>query len=93
MRKIKEVLRFKWALGMSNRRIAVSCGIARPMVSEYLLRAQSAGLSWPVPEDMSDARLERLLFPPPPDLPTSTKMGHPLRRHSVVGVLWMTSHE
>ena len=27
MRKIREVLRLKWAVGMSNRRIAVSCGI------------------------------------------------------------------
>ena len=62
MRKIREVLRLKWAVGMSNRRIAVNCGIARPTVSEYLRRAESAGLGWPVPADMSDARLERLLF-------------------------------
>ncbi len=73
MRKIREVLRLKWAVGMSNRRIAVSCGIGRPTVSEYLRRAESAGLGWPVPEDMSDARLERLLFPPPPDLPASAR--------------------
>ena len=73
MRKIREVLRLKWAVGMSNRRIAVSCGIARPTVSEYVRRAESAGLGWPVPEDMSDARLERLLFPPPPDLPASAR--------------------
>ena len=44
MRKIREVLRLKWAVGMSNRRIAVSCGNGRPMVSEYLRRAESAGL-------------------------------------------------
>ena len=48
MRKIREVLRLKWSVGMSNRRIAVSCGIARPTVSEYLRRAESAGLGWPV---------------------------------------------
>ena len=56
MRKIREVLRLKWAVGMSNRRIAVSLGIARPTVSEYVRRAESAGLGWPVPEDMSDDR-------------------------------------
>ena len=73
MRKIREVLRLKWAVGMSNRRIAASCGVSRPTVSEYLRRAESAGLSWPLPADASDACLERLLFPPPPDLPTSAR--------------------
>ena len=38
MRKIKEVLRLKWSKRLSNRRIASSCGIARPTVSEYLRR-------------------------------------------------------
>ena len=69
MRKIKEVLRLKWGKGMSNRKIATSSGIGRPTVSEYLRRATEAGLSWPLPADLDDARLERLLFPPLPDLP------------------------
>ena len=73
MRKIREVLRLRWAVGMSNRRIAASCGVSRPTVSKYLRRAESAGLSWPLPSDASDARLERLLFPPPPDLPASAR--------------------
>ena len=73
MRKIREVLRLKWAAGMSNRRIAASCGVSRPTVSEYLRRAESAGLSWPLPSDASDACLERLWFPPPPDLPASAR--------------------
>ena len=72
MRKIREVLRLKWAAGMSNRRIAASCGVSRPTVSEYLRRAESAGLSWRLPADASDARLERLLFPPP-DVPASAR--------------------
>ena len=36
MRKIKEVLRLKWGKGMSNRKIAASCGSGRPTVGEYL---------------------------------------------------------
>ena len=44
MRKIREVLRLKWAAGMSNRRIAASCGVSRPTVSEYLRRADVGGL-------------------------------------------------
>ena len=73
MRKIREVLRLKWGNGMSNRRIAVSSGIGRPTVSEYLRRAEEAGLSWPLPDDLDDARLELLLFPPPPDLPAQER--------------------
>jgi transposase len=73
MRKIREVLRLKWGKGMSNRKIATSCGIGRPTVSEYLRRAEEAGLSWPLPADLDDSRLERLLFPPPPDLPAQVR--------------------
>ncbi|MEZ5554672.1 IS21 family transposase [Haliea sp.] len=73
MRKIKEVLRLKWAQGMSNRKIATSCGIGRPTVSEYLRRAEEAGLTWPLPADLDDSCLERLLFPLPPDLPAQER--------------------
>jgi transposase len=73
MRKIKDVLRLKWAKGLSNRKIATSSGIGRPTVSEYLRRATEAGLSWPLPVDLDEARLERLLFPPPPDLPAQAR--------------------
>ena len=43
MRKIKEVLRLK-ASKMSNRKIAVCCGIGRSTVADYLQRAADAGL-------------------------------------------------
>ena len=38
MRQIREVLRQKWALGLSKRQIAAGCGISRPTVGEYLKR-------------------------------------------------------
>ena len=65
MRKIKEVLRLKWANGLSDRKIARSCGIGRPTIKKYLLKAEQAGLSWPLPDDWDDARLEQCLFPEP----------------------------
>ena len=55
MRKIKEVLRLKWVSGLSNRQIAASCGIGRPTVSEYLRRAELAGLRWPLSDDLDEA--------------------------------------
>ena len=66
MRKIKEILRLRYEAGLSNRQIARSGSVGRTTVAEYVSRAAAAGLSWPLPEGMDEARLERLLFPPPP---------------------------
>jgi transposase len=73
MRKINEVLRLKHHCGVSNRDIACSCGVARSTVAEYLRRAAAAGLTWPLPEDLDDGRLEAMLFPPPPVLPPESR--------------------
>ena len=62
MRKIREVLRLKCECRLSNRKIAKSTSIARSTVSDYIQRAKSAGLSWPLPHDMDDAQLEQVLF-------------------------------
>ena len=66
MRKIREVLRLKWENGLSNRAIARSCSISPTTVSEYIRRASAAGLRWPLPENLDDDQLCRLLFPAPP---------------------------
>jgi len=68
MRQIREVLRQKWGLGLSNRRISDSCGVSRPTVAEYLRRAKAAGLSWPLSSELDDAELERKLFPAAPSI-------------------------
>ena len=62
MRKIKEVVRLG-AQGLSPRRIGESLGIGRTTVQECLGRARAAGLSWPLPEELSDADLEQRLYP------------------------------
>ena len=63
MRKIREILRLKWACRLSNRQVAASCGMARSTVAETLYRAKAAGLSWPLPEDLDDTQLEARLYP------------------------------
>jgi transposase len=63
MRKISEVLRLKWACGLSNRAIARSCHLSHSTVSEYLKRAQAAGLKWPLPEALGEDGLYLTLFP------------------------------
>ena len=62
MRKIKEVLRLKHEHGLSDRQIALSCGIARSTVGEYLMRARAAGITWPL-AGLDDAAIESRLFP------------------------------
>ena len=71
MRQIREVLRQKWGLGLSNRQIARSCGLSRPTVAKYLRRAKAAGLWWPLSGEIDDDELERKLFPPPPSILTA----------------------
>lgn len=66
MRKIREVLRLKWELQLSDRKIARSLGVSRSTVAEYVRRAQEAGLTWPLVDELDDVALEGRLFPPPP---------------------------
>jgi len=63
MRKTQEILRLKFSCGLSNRDIAKSISGSRSTIGDYVLRAKAAGLSWPLPEGMDEASLERLLFP------------------------------
>jgi hypothetical protein len=63
MRKIREVIRLKYYCNRSIREISGSCGIGRGTVGDYLHRAKAAGLSWPLPDDLSDTALEQQLFP------------------------------
>jgi transposase len=73
MRKFNEVLRLKHHCGLSKRQIAQSCQISRSTVADYLWRAEQAGVSWPLPQDLTDQELEQKLFPPQTALPLQTK--------------------
>jgi len=63
MRLIKEVLRLKFESCLSLRQIARSLNIGLGTVSLHLKRAKAAGISWPLPVDLGDNGLERILFP------------------------------
>ncbi len=63
MRLIRDVLRLKYEAGLSERAISATLGISKGAIGSYLSRARAAGLSWPLPAELGDAALERLLFP------------------------------
>nr|WP_306768073.1 IS21 family transposase [Bradyrhizobium sp. MOS002] len=96
MRKIREVLRLKYACGVSDRVISRSVGIGRTAIAEYVRRAAVIGITWPIPEELDDTALERKLFAPagynPPRSKPLPDWGHvhaELRRRSVtLALLW-----
>jgi transposase len=61
MRDAREIIRLK-ASSVSTHEIARRLGMPRSTVRETLRRAEGAGLSWPLPEDMSDSALEAALY-------------------------------
>src|SRR5947209_7224665 len=65
MRKVREVLRLRHALGLSFRQISEATGVGKTVVGEYVRRAGVLGIAWPVPEAIDDAELDRRLFPVP----------------------------
>jgi transposase len=69
MRRIRDVLRLKFAQGLSDRAIVASLKLGKGSVGNYLMRARSAGLEWPLPAGLSDDDLELLLFPAAPSIP------------------------
>lgn len=97
MRKIEEILRLKYEVGLTHRAIAQSCGVSASTVSEYVTHARAAGVSWPLPEGMSAEELDELLYPkregaagrqiPPPDWQAVHKEQR--RKGVTLSLLWV----
>ncbi len=62
MHKIKDVLRMHFQLQLSCRQIAQALPVSRAGVRVTIERAKAAGLTWPLPEAMTDAELEVRLY-------------------------------
>jgi transposase len=96
MRKIRELLRLRLENRLPQRAIAESLGLSQGAISTYLSRARAAGIGWPIPEELDDARLEALLFPPPRGTPADQRpvpdwawVHRELRRPNVtLALLW-----
>jgi transposase len=68
-------------MGMSRRLVGEATGIGKTAVGEYVRRAAVVGLSWPIPDEIDDAELERRLFPLP-DAASSTSRTEPDWSHN-----------
>jgi hypothetical protein len=65
MRRIKEVLRLKQVLGLSDAAVARRARVARSTVRQYVDRAAAAGVSWETAERLGEEELDRRLFAVP----------------------------
>src|SRR5258708_19532992 len=63
MRKLREVLRLRFELKLGYQQIGRSCAIGVSTVHKYLKRAEAAGVTWPLPADWDEARIEAMVFP------------------------------
>lgn len=100
VRKVREVLRLAQGQGLSIRQIGASLGLARSTIADHLRRAEQAGVSWPLPDDLDDATLEALLFPTPPPPPAGRPLpdwkavhGELRRKGVTLMLLWLEYRE
>jgi len=63
MRKIKEIVRLKRELGLSDRQVARSLKISHSTVRTYLIRLEQAELDRDKIKEMSEGEIVSLLFP------------------------------
>jgi transposase len=96
MRQIHEILRLKYQNQLSIREIARSCSLAVSTVGDYVKRAETAGLAWPLPEGTTEEELTRKMFgdhlevpAPSQALPDWSSIHQELRRKGVtLQLLW-----
>jgi transposase len=62
MSKIRDVLRLRHEQGLSIRKVAQSCNISRPTVTEYLEQAERNGIEWFRDKELSESDLEKKLW-------------------------------
>jgi transposase len=65
MRQLKELLRLKYAAALTHRQIARSLNLSTGVVSKYVQLAEAAHITYPLPDDIDDARLQQLLSAAP----------------------------
>ncbi|WP_034817447.1 IS21 family transposase [Ensifer sp. BR816] len=97
MRQVREILKLRLDVGLSNRIIAKQLGVGETSVRDTLKRLQREGLMWPLPATISDSELEQRLYGTPGKKVGRRKQAEPdwsavarelKRKHVTLQVLW-----
>jgi len=62
MRKLHDVLRLHFGLHLPQRQIARSVRLSQSTIHDFIGRFETCGLTWPLPEDCDEGKLEQALF-------------------------------
>jgi len=71
MREIKTILYYRLEKGISAEKTSKALSVSKGTVINTLNRFETSGLTWPLPDDMSDTTLQNLLYPPKPVQPSA----------------------
>lgn len=63
VRMIREILRLHFECNYSDRAISRICGKSHPTVKAIYSSVEKAGYSWPLPEELDNAKLEAIVYP------------------------------
>jgi transposase len=62
MRRIHRLMTLRFGAGATTRAISRELGISHSTAREYLARIAAAGITWPLPAEVTDQELEQRLF-------------------------------
>jgi len=63
MNKLKKLLRLKYDANLPLRQARLCLSLSVVVISKYIKRAEAAGISWPLPDAMTDKALAAVLQP------------------------------
>ena len=63
MRKLRDILRLRLGSDLSIRQIQAVTKASIGLIQKLITRAEALGLSWPLPDDFDDSKLQALFYP------------------------------
>lgn len=64
MRKLRDILRLRFETGLSIRQIKAVTKASIGLIQKLITRAELLNLGWPLPDEMDEAQLQTLFYPP-----------------------------
>jgi transposase len=74
VKKIREILRYKYDHSLSNERIGRALSISKGTVFNIINRFEQSDLTWPLDNSLSDSDIEQLLYGPPSSSETASTL-------------------